>query len=343
MTTPESADLQKYLAQMVDGGVSHLVTEVSSHSLALKRVNCVDFDVAVYTNLSHDHLDFHRTLEAYLDAKLKLFRSLGTGKKKDVFAAVNIDDEYSDAVIEESGGEIIKYSLKKKTDVRIKNMQVNFDGMMLTAVTPKGDVEISTPLVGTFNAYNILAAISAGIVLGIDPDKIKSGIELLKNVPGRFEKVNAGQKFPVIVDFAHSPDSLRKLLETARMFKKGRVILVFGCTGDRDKLKRPVMGEIAGKLSDFSIISTDDPHKEDPEQIIKEIETGMKQAGVPHEKYLKITDRRNAIYKAIEIANEDDIVIIAGRGHEKSQDWNGKKVGIDDRETARKAVLEKLH
>ncbi len=342
LTTPESLDLQRFFRDCLSEGVSHVVMEVSSHALAMKRVRGVQFDRAVYTNLSHDHLDFHRTMEAYFDTKMQLFRMLGS-QKNDAAGIVNIDDGYSEAVMEETNCATVTYSLKKKADVTVKVISSGLSQMTALVSLDGMSFEVSTPLVGEFNAYNIAAACALAKSLGIGADVMKQGIEAVKNVPGRVELVKEGQDFDVMVDFAHSPDSLERLLKAVSQVKKGRVIAVFGSAGNRDRLKRPVMGRIAAKLADISIITTDDPYGEDPVAIIREIENGFREAGAKPEKdYLKITERAEAIRRSIEMAKQNDIVVIAGRGHEKFQDIKGKKVEIDDKQVAKEAIREKL-
>ncbi|MEK7376233.1 MAG: UDP-N-acetylmuramoyl-L-alanyl-D-glutamate--2,6-diaminopimelate ligase [Candidatus Margulisiibacteriota bacterium] len=339
LTTPESADLQKILSDMAKNGATHVVMEVSSHSLSLKRVRGIDFDVAVYTNLSHDHLDFHKTMESYFDAKLSLFRNLGGGSKKNTVAVVNMDDDYSETIEQETQAKLITYSTSKEADVSAKILRYDMDAMALE-INLKGEkTVIETCLVGPFNASNVAAAFAAASSVGISKEHVKTGIEMMENVPGRLEKVRAGQDFMVIVDFAHSPDSLQKLLDTVKPFKKGKFILVFGCTGDRDKAKRPIMGAIAKKGADIIFLTTDDPHNEDPLLIIKDVESGIKTAGgITPRDYIKEPDRKAAIEKAIRSAKEGDIVLIAGRGHEKLQEIKGKFIEIDDRIVARDAV-----
>lgn len=343
LTTPESLELQELFSQMVRDGVSHVVMEVSSHSIAMKRIRGVDFDCAVYTNLSHDHLDFHKTMESYLDTKLKLFRSLGTGGKNNVCGVVNADDQYSEAFIEDTNGKLITYSLDKKSDIKGEIISSNINGMELKISGKNVEIIVKTPLFGKFNAYNILAAFSAAQYFGIDIQKIREGIEVLRSVPGRIERITEGQDFEVIVDFAHSPDSLEKVIKESSAGKKGKTILVFGCTGDRDKLKRPVMGAIAGRSADFVILTSDDPHGEDPAAIIKDVEKGVLKSGMQSGRdFISMVDRKEAIKKSIEIAKPDDIVIIAGRGHEGFQEIKGVNIELDDRIIAREAIRAKL-
>jgi UDP-N-acetylmuramoyl-L-alanyl-D-glutamate--2,6-diaminopimelate ligase len=351
LTTPESLDLQALLAEMVKEGVTHAVMEVSSHALALERVAECDFDIAIFTNLTHDHLDFHKTREEYLAMKRKLFQNL----KTDGIAIVNVDDPASRHFVDVIKGEVITYGVSQakhelrstrhnEFDTRVSGFIIRENEMVLKI----NSLEIRTPLIGVPNVYNIVAAYQCGLSLGIQQMVIKKGIESLKGVPGRFERIDCGQDFSVIVDFAHSPDSLQKLIETYRSLTsgtstgsvQGRIILVFGCPGDRDRDKRPLMGEIAARLADYSIITTDDPHGEEPEVIAEQIVKGIRKSEDPdiRKKYTVIIDRRMAIEKALKMAEKGDTVLIAGRGHEKFQDFCGKKIAIDDRQAVKEIL-----
>lgn len=340
LTTPESLDLQAFLAKMVKERVTHVVMEVSSHALALDRVYGCDFNIAIFMNLTHDHLDFHKSREEYLLAKKKLFEML----KPEGIAIINVDDPASGSIIGAVKGEVVTYGVTQarhelrstkhnEFDTRVSDVFIREDEMTLKI----NSLEVRTPLIGMPNVYNIVAAYQCGLALHIPQKTIKKGIESLKTVPGRFERVDCGQPFSVIVDFAHSPDSLQKLIETYRPLTKGKIILVFGCPGDRDREKRPIMGEIAAKLADYSIVTTDDPHSEDPQQIINDIVAGhpstLLRAG--ESQVTSLIDRKKAIQKALSLAQKGDTVLIAGRGHEKYQDFAGKKVIIDDREVVR--------
>jgi UDP-N-acetylmuramoyl-L-alanyl-D-glutamate--2,6-diaminopimelate ligase len=343
LTTPESLDLQAMLAEMVKRGVTHVVLEVSSHALALDRVYDCDFDIAIFTNLTHDHLDFHKTHKEYLEAKKKLFGML----KSEGIAIINVDDPASRFFMEVVKGEVITYGVSQakhelrstkhnEFDTKVSDILIKDKEMTIKI----NSLEIRTPLIGMPNVYNIVAAYQCGLVLGVPQKTIKKGIEALKTVPGRVERIDCGQPFSVIVDFAHSPDSLQKLIETYRPLTKGKIILVFGCPGDRDKEKRPVMGEIAVRLADQVIVTTDDPHGEEPERIIEHIVNGIEKEhrtqNTEHGTQVKtITDREKAIQQALSFAKKGDTVLIAGRGHEKFQDFKGKKVALDDRETVR--------
>jgi len=342
LTTPESSELQELLSKMLKEGVTHVVMEVSSHSLELHRVHGCEFDVAIYTNLTHDHLDFHVNMQNYLKAKMKLFEKLGKGHKKDVTGIVNIDDPYGKKIMTYIDGNILTYGVINNANLRASNFESTLEQMKFDVEARDAEFKVSTNLIGVHNAYNIMAALLCGRAFDIPYEQMKKAVEEVKYIPGRFERVYAGQKFPVIVDFAHSPDSLMKLLETIRPLIKGKLILVFGCPGDRDRAKRPVMGEIAIKLADFTYISTDDPHSEPPEMIMHEIEEGIIRAGGNYGKnYLKIEDRRTAIEQAIHMAGADDVVVLAGRGHERFQDYKGVKIAIDDREVAREIIEKK--
>lgn len=331
LTTPQSLDLQASLADMVGQGVTHVVMEVSSHALAQDRVYGCDFDIAIFTNLTHDHLDFHQTLTNYLEAKLKLFKQL----KADGIAIINVDDPAAKFFIAEVSGEVLTYGIGQarrelrstkhnEYDAEVANVLIRPDHMDLQI----NSFEMQTALIGLPNVYNILAAYNCGVCLNILPKTIIKGLEALKSVPGRFERLNFGQDFQVVVDFAHSPDALQKLLGTYRPLTQGKIILVFGCPGDRDREKRPIMAGIAAKLADQVIVTTDDPHSENPQHIIDDIVRGFSN-------FQSLIERKAAIQKALGLAKKGDTVLIAGRGHEQFQDFNGQKVPIDDRQVVR--------
>jgi len=340
LTTPESSDLQAELARMVSEGFTHCVLEVSSHALDQDRVYGSRFAIAIFTNLTHDHLDYHKTMDEYLLAKRKLFEMLD----EDSVAIINVDDPANRALIAVIKGEVIPYGLKQaqhelrstkynEFDTKVSSIDIREREMTMKI----NSTEIRTPLIGMHNAYNLTAAFQCGLALGIQPAVIKKGIEAAKIIPGRQEEIDCGQPFRVVIDFAHTPDSLQKLLETYRPFAKGKLILVFGCPGDRDREKRPIMGEIAARLADYTIVTTDDPYGEKPEAIVEEIVAGQD----TRDKYTIEIDRRRAIEKALQMANEGDIVLIAGRGHEKFQDFGGKQVPFDDREVVREILFHK--
>lgn len=333
MTTPESLELQAILSQMVEKGVTHVVMEVSSHSLAQDRVFGIEFDAVIFTNLTHDHLDFHKTMENYLEEKKKLFKMI----KPEGVAIINVDDKYSKEMAKVVEPEIIFYGLDEARHELKSSKNSSIEGNLQEySFGPDfmrfriDSMEIKTPLIGKFNLYNILAAYHAAVYFGVFKDKIKEGIEKTY-VPGRLELVDCGQDFKVFVDFAHSPDALEKVLGTLKSLCPNKIILVFGCPGDRDKEKRPIMFDIAKKMADYMIVTTDDPHTEDPKKIIEDIIKN----GDLSENIFSIVDRHQAIGKAISLAQKGDIVVIAGRGHEKVQDFNGKNVPLDDREVVR--------
>ena len=348
-TTPESLDLQRLLAQMVQAGMEYSVMEVSSHALALDRVADCAFDVAVFTNLSQDHLDFHADMEEYFRAKLKLFSTLGAGNPKSLprMAVVNGDDPRVSEVIASIRTPYWTYGFMKEADLSAENFRLDFEGTRFLAVTPEGKFEVQSELVGSYNISNILAAIGVALSQGIPIELIQKGIHETPQVPGRFEKIQEGQEFVVIVDYAHTDEALRQLLLAVRELVRvaahpgGHILTVFGCGGDRDRGKRPKMGQVAAQLSDFVILTSDNPRTEDPISIIREIETGIKQSvasSLRSSGYLVIPDRTEAIEKAIGLGHPGDIVVIAGKGHEDYQIIGGHKLPFDDREMARKAL-----
>ncbi len=330
-TTPESSDLQELFSQMVEQGVSCVVMEVSSHALDLARVRGCDFDIAVFTNLSQDHLDYHPTMEDYFSAKAKLFTGLAlkdsTEKRK--FAVINVDDPWGQKLINEIHGQKISYGVENEANFRAENINITSNGVSYQ-INEKG---VQLQLTGKFNVYNSLAAIAVAHSQGISLDKAIKSLEEVSGIPGRFQLVEGTQDFAVIVDYAHTPDSLINVLTTAREFAKGRIITVFGCGGDRDRTKRPLMGKAAAQYSDFTIITSDNPRTEDPEQIIADILPGVKEMVGP-EKYLVVVDRKEAIAEALKMARKDDIIIIAGKGHETYQEIKGKKYPFDDKKVA---------
>jgi UDP-N-acetylmuramoyl-L-alanyl-D-glutamate--2,6-diaminopimelate ligase len=334
-TTPESSDLQALFREMVDAQCRYAVLEVSSHSLALERVFGLEFRVAVFTNLTRDHLDFHGDMDAYFAAKRALFESL---LKADGHAIVNLDDDRAPELLRASRGRVWTYSLANpKADLYAEELQLGLDRTRLRARTPKGSLEIETALVGRFNVQNVLAALGAGLALGVAPDAAQRGIAALAGVPGRMEKVAHGQDFTVLVDYAHTDDALRNLLETVRGLKPRRVITVFGCGGDRDRTKRPLMGAVAARLSDVVILTSDNPRSEPPEAILEDIRRGIPAS----QDTIVIPDRRDAIARALEMGREGVCVVIAGKGHETYQVLRDRTVPFDDRQVARD-VLARL-
>ncbi|MCL5289575.1 MAG: UDP-N-acetylmuramoyl-L-alanyl-D-glutamate--2,6-diaminopimelate ligase, partial [Firmicutes bacterium] len=323
--------LQKLLAQMVKEGVKGVAMEVSSHALALNRVAGVAYDLAVFTNITQDHLDFHGTMEEYLAAKAKLFAM-------DIKAAViNGDDPAAEHLIKASRGKVYTYAIDREADVKAKDIEVSARGVSFTASGPWGEHTLSLKLTGRFNVYNTLAAYTAGMALGLPGAAVKAALENVAGVAGRFEPVDQGQEFAVIVDYAHTPDGLENILTTARQITGGRLIAAALCGGDRDRTKRPIMGEIAAKYSDLAVVTSDNPRTEDPARIIEDVVEGVTRIASP-ENYLVIQDRREAINRAIEIAREGDVVVIAGKGHEDYQIIGTTKHPFDDRLVAKEAL-----
>lgn len=341
-TTPESLDLQLLLKEMVENAVSHIVMEVSSHALELDRVAGVEFDTAVFTNITQDHLDFHKTMENYLEAKKKLFSNLqpNSAKGREKHGIVNIDDPHAKDIIAAASSQVITYGVEHDCDIRAHHISLQAHGVTFDVSTPRGDITLALHLTGLFNVYNALAAVAVGFVNDIDLEVIKIALEAVKGVPGRLEKVDEGQSFMVFVDYAHTPDGLENIIKAAREFTKGRIITLFGCGGDRDRTKRPIMGEIAAKLSDYAVLTSDNPRTEDPLMILSQVETGVRRAAGP-DKYSVIPDRREAIKYAIGMAKPGDVVLIAGKGHETYQLVQDKVLHFDDREVARE-VLQAL-
>jgi UDP-N-acetylmuramoyl-L-alanyl-D-glutamate--2,6-diaminopimelate ligase len=330
-TTPESLDLQGFLASIVSAGGTHAVLEASSHALALDRLWDCRFAVAVFTNLTRDHLDFHHTFEDYFAAKRLLFE--GTGASAPDAGVVNVDDAYGHRLVG-LAQRTITYGLTPGAQVTAKKFTLGFSGLEFTAETPQGKIEVSSHLVGRINVYNLLAAIAASLALGFSRSEIEEGIRNLESVPGRFESIDLGQPFLVIVDYAHTDDALRNLLATAReLHPTGRVITLFGCGGDRDRTKRPLMGEAAGRLSQVVVLTSDNPRKEEPLNIINDALVGLQRTSA---KLLVEADRERAIELALDEARPGDIVLLAGKGHETTQVLKDRTVEFDDREMARK-------
>ena len=339
-TTPESSDLQSLLLRMRDLGAWGAVMEVSSHSLSLHRVDGCEFDVGIFTNLTQDHLDFHQTMQGYAEAKARLFQMLGRDRKKsgEAAAVLNADDSWSPFMMGQTRARVIRFSLSGKADLQVRTMALTLTGIRATVESPWGLLEIASPLVGGHNLANILGAAAACLHLGVDRDAVEKGIANLRAVPGRFEKVEAGQPFGVIVDYAHTPDALERVLQIAREFTAGRVIALFGCGGDRDRGKRPLMGEAAARLADYVVLTSDNPRSEDPLAILEEIEAGVRKAYAGSERHAKIPDRREAIRAALVRAKPGDLVVMAGKGHETYQILRDRTIPFDDRVVAKDAL-----
>lgn len=340
-TTPEAPDLQKLLGEMATEGVDVCVMEVSSHALALHRVDGCEFDVAVFTNITQDHLDFHGDMEEYMEAKLKLFSGLGVHgvKKEEKYAVINADDSHAAQMSKVCKGNICTYGLTAGADVWAENAKISASGASFTVKGKWSSCALNLRMTGMFNVYNALAAFTASAVAGVPIETIKDALENVRGVPGRFEMVDSGQEFSVIVDYAHTPDGLENTLKTARQITQGRLITVFGCGGDRDRAKRPMMGEIAARYSDFAVLTSDNPRTEDPLAIIEEVEAGVRHfAGKGS--YAVEPDRRMAIRLAVSAARRGDVVVIAGKGHEDYQIIGMRKFPFDDRLEAAAALAE---
>jgi UDP-N-acetylmuramoyl-L-alanyl-D-glutamate--2,6-diaminopimelate ligase len=335
-TTPESVDLQGFLAEIRDAGGRYAVLEASSHALAMDRLWGCQFTAAIFTNLTREHMDYHKTFEDYFAAKCRLFE--GTGAQAPEAGIVNVDDEYAKRLTG-IAKKTVTYGLESSADITTKKFHLSFNGLTFTAQTPKGKVQVASSLVGRINVYNILAAIGAAQVLSLSNETIESGIRNLETVSGRFQRIDLGQPFLVIVDYAHTDDALENLIRTARELNpKGRIITLFGCGGEKDRTKRPVMGEVTGRLSDLTILSSDNPRSEDPLKIISDIIVGLQKTGG---KYLIEPDREKAVALAMDEARAGDIVLLAGKGHENYQMLAGGTIEFDDREVARRALRER--
>lgn len=335
-TTPESLDLHQMFSEVRDAGGTHAVLEVSSHSLAMERVWGCHFAVAIFTNLTRDHLNFHKTFEDYFAAKRRLFEGMGAGAP-DV-AIVNTDDPYAPR-LEGLAKRTLGYGLEGTPDLTTKKFALSFQGLEFTAETPAGKVQVRSSLVGRINVYNILAAIGGGIGLEIPVAKIEEGIASLPLVPGRFQRIDEGQPFYVVVDYAHADDAMRNLISTARELNPaGRIITMFGAGGERDRSTRPLMGEASGSLSDLVILTSDNPRSEDPLRIINDVVVGLQKVNA---NYRIEQDREKALEMAFEEARPGDIVLLAGKGHENYQILRDRTFEFDDREKAREILRRK--
>lgn len=333
-TTPEAPELQGLLSEMADTGASSLVMEVSSHALAMRRVACVDYSTAVFTNLTQDHLDFHGTMENYFQAKAQLFTE---PRDVEMTAVVNIDDVYGERLAKASLGQVLSFGLVHKADISATAIQSCARGSSFILHTPSGEREVTIVTPGRHNIYNALAATGASLAEGASLDDVGRGLSIA-SVPGRMEPIDEGQRFAVLVDYAHTPDGLENVLRAVKGFALGKIILVFGCGGDRDRGKRPLMGEIACRYADVVVVTSDNPRSEDPEAIIADILTGVSR-GEGNDGLVVDPDRRKAIALAITLADKGDVVLIAGKGHETTQTTRAGVAHFDDREEARAALL----
>ncbi len=328
-TTPESADLQALFARMLEAGCRGASVEVSSHAIDLHRVDGIRFAVAAFTNLSQDHLDYHHTMEEYFAVKKRLFTDMPVGRR-----VVDVDGPYGAAIAAEVDG-CLTVGERDGADLRALDVECGPTGSAFTIRAPQGEARVELPLPARFNVSNALVAAGCGIALGLPLDAVVNGLEAAPQVPGRLERIDAGQPFTVLVDYAHTPEGLEKALEAVRRVTPGRVLTVFGCGGDRDPDKRPLMGRAAGRFSDVAVLTSDNPRSEDPVGIILQVEDGLRGTGAA---YITEVDRRRAIQEAVAMARAGDTVLVAGKGHEDQQEFADRKVRFDDREVAREAL-----
>ena len=334
MTTPESLEVQEILTKMVEKNVEYVVMEVSSHALYFERVEGIEFLGGIFTNLSQDHLDFHRDMDKYFEEKLKLFKKI-VPREKGGFALLNSDDMRTPRIVDVLKVPYKSFGIYRHPDIRAKNIIMDIEGISFVAESDRWDIPVQMNMLGKFNIYNALAAVGTGLFLGIPPVTITRGLGNLESVRGRFEIVDEGQEYGVVVDYAHTPDGIKNILESARELTGKRLITVFGCGGDRDKTKRPIMGEYAAEYSDVVFITSDNPRTEKPMSIIADIIPGVEKSRTH---YMVEADREKAIYGAIEIAEPGDLVVIAGKGHETYQIFKDKTIDFDDVEVARAAI-----
>ena len=329
-TTPDTIELNQLFNTMKNDNIDNIVMEVSSHALELYKVEECNFNIGIFTNLTQDHLDLHKNMQNYCNAKSKLFNMCKIG-------IINADDEYAEEIIKNSKCKIFKYSIEKESDLKAINIQYFMDKVTFDININNKIESFILNIPGRFSVYNALAVIGASIMQNIPIDIIKAGIKNIKGVPGRIQTIPNNKGFNVIVDYAHTPDGLENIIKAVREFTKGRVITIFGCGGDRDRKKRAIMGEISAKLSDYTIITSDNPRSEVPEDIIDEIETGVKPITNDYE---KITSRKEAIFKGVAMAKPKDSIIIAGKGHEDYEIFADRTIHFDDTEVAREALEE---
>jgi UDP-N-acetylmuramoyl-L-alanyl-D-glutamate--2,6-diaminopimelate ligase len=341
-TTPEALELQELLARMRDAGARGVAMEVSSHALALARAEAIDFDVAVFTNLTQDHLDFHGTFDEYRRAKRHLFELLARSSKAVRTAIVNADDASGLAMVEGLAVDVLTFGLGPGAHVRAAEFASTLDGIRMAVDTPRGRLALRSPLIGEHNVMNLLGAVATGFALDLPGVTIAETLGRVGAVPGRFEQVRAGQPYLVVVDYAHTPDALERVLSTARKLTPGRLAAVFGCGGDRDRGKRPIMGEIAARLSDRIWVTSDNPRSERPDAIIDEVLVGVRRVAREAERVHAVADRGAAIRAAVAWAEPGDTVVIAGKGHETYQIVGADVLPFDDREVARAAIRERL-
>lgn len=346
VTTPDAVTLQRHLAAMVEVGTDYAVVEATSHGLAQHRVTACEFDVAVVTNITHEHLDYHGSYEAYLEAKAELFRTLSTSFRKagvDKVAVLNRDDGSFAHLIRIPADCHLSYGLHESAHIRAHGIESSSRGLKLQVVSSEASFPVQSPLLGDFNVHNILAAVAVGLSQGVDPQAIAQGVAAMDGIPGRMERIDLGQNFTAIVDFAHTPNALERALTAVRPLTSGQVAVVFGCAGLRDRAKRPLMGEIAGRLADRIVITAEDPRTEDLGQIMEEIAVGCRGAGRREgEDFFRIGDRAEAIAFAIDTARRDDLVMVTGKGHERSMCFGETELPWSDVQAVRDALARRI-
>jgi len=342
-TTPQSSDIYRIFHAMTASSCDSAIMEVSSHALSLGRVSGLEFDCAIFTNLTQDHLDFHQTMDAYFESKAKLFSGLGPGEKsKPKFAIINRDDPWGRKLIARvSGATVLTYGLNEKADISAQHIRAGSKGSEFVLVTPHGRRKINIPHLGQHNIYNALAAAGAAFGAGIAFNMVSESLQQAPMAPGRLEKVDAGQSFTVVVDYAHTPDALQNVITALRALKPARLITIFGCGGDRDRAKRPLMGQVAAELSDYVFVTSDNPRSEDPQRIALDIEVGIRRRHLDN--YQVILERQQAIASAISMAQKGDIILIAGKGHENYQIIGDNKIHFNDVEIAAKYLRQHYH
>jgi len=349
MTTVSPFALQKFIRSSVQAGCHWLVLETTSHAISQYRIWGIKPQMAVLTNITHDHLDYHKTYEEYRATKAKIFEMAQTG-------IINMDDKSASFFLSMPDLKVISYGAEKaeknrptRPDILAKKIILDPDGSMFTVVLPKGQVAINLKLPGKFNIYNALAAIAVAYEMNIHLELAKEALARIETIPGRMEKVDVGQPFTVLIDYAHTPDALEKIYDTLALSKRGRLMAVFGACGDRDRSKRPIMGALAGRFADVIIITNEDPYSEDPVRIIEEVASGVnrgadpKHPKVPGENFFKILDRRQAIEKAFNLAHGGDIVLITGKGAEECMVWGAKKIPWSDKKIAKELLLKRVN
>lgn len=325
-TTPGFLENQKLLFDLVNDGVEYCVMEVSSHALDQNRVDLIGFKAAVFTNLTSDHMDYHITRQNYFEAKAKLFKLV----RPEGCSIINIDDEFGHKLVSRTSSAVLTYGIHNNADVMARDIELDVKQTKFRLVAPEGNIVIRTNLLGKYNVYNILAAVSVCLKEGIKLDKIRQGVEYLQLVPGRLERIDCQQGYSIIIDYAHTQDALENVLTTLRSVTSGRIILVFGCGGNRDRTKRPAMGLVAGRLADYCVVTSDNPRNEEPQAIIDEIIKGFE-----GDNFIVEVDREQAIIKALNIADEGDVVLIAGKGHEDYQIFKDRTIKFDERNVVR--------